>query len=43
MSKAPPLERLGTPEDIANVIAFLVSNNAGLINGQTIHANAGVV
>lgn len=43
MSKAPPLERLGTPEDIANVVAFLVSEGASWINGQTIRANGGVV
>ncbi|MFC5523222.1 SDR family oxidoreductase [Polaromonas jejuensis] len=43
MSKMAPLERLGTPEDIANAVAFLVSENAAWINGQTLRANGGVV
>ncbi len=43
MSKAPPLERLGTPEDIGNIVAFLASEEAGWINGQIIRANGGVV
>lgn len=43
MSKASPLERLGTPEDIANVVTFLVSDDAGWINGQIIRANGGIV
>jgi 3-oxoacyl-[acyl-carrier protein] reductase len=42
-SKMPPLERLGTPEDIANVVSFLASKDGGWINGQTIRANGGVV
>jgi len=33
---APDLERPGTPEDIANVIAFLVSKNGHWVNGQVI-------
>lgn len=43
MSKAPPLERLGTPEDIANVVSFLVGPDGSWVNGQTIRANGGVV
>lgn len=43
MSKAPPLERLGTPQDIASVVAFLAGPDAGWVNGQTIRANGGVV
>ncbi|GGC61428.1 SDR family oxidoreductase [Undibacterium terreum] len=43
MSKAAPLERLGTPEDIAAAVAFLVSNDGGWINGQTLRANGGIV
>ena len=38
-----PLERLGTPDDIARAVAFLVSEDAGWINGQTLRANGGLV
>jgi len=43
MSKMAPLERLGTPEDIASAVAFLVSEDAAWVNGQTLRANGGVV
>ena len=43
MSKAAPLERLGTPEDIASTVAFLVSDASGWVNGQTLRANGGLV
>lgn len=43
MSKAPPLERLGQPVDIARVVSFLASRESGWINGQTIRVNGGVV
>ena len=42
-AKAAPIERLGTPEDIAEVVAFLASPVGGWINGQTIRANGGLV
>jgi 3-oxoacyl-[acyl-carrier protein] reductase len=38
-----PLGRLGQPTDIASVIAFLVSNDGGWINGQTIRVNGGII
>lgn len=41
LAKMPPLERLGTPEDIAGVVAFLAGPDGGWINGQTIYANGG--
>lgn len=41
-AKMPPLERLGQPEDIASVVAFLVSPNGSWINGQILRANGGV-
>lgn len=41
-AKMPPLERLGTPEDIAAVVSFLASSDAGWINGQTVYANGGI-
>lgn len=43
LSKANPLERLGTPEDIANVVAFLVSPDGGWVNGQVLRANGGMI
>lgn len=43
LSKMAPLERLGTPEDIASVVAFLVGPDGGWVNGQTLRANGGIV
>jgi 3-oxoacyl-[acyl-carrier protein] reductase len=40
--KVPPLERLGTPEDIAGVVAFLASPDGHWVNGQTLRANGGM-
>jgi 3-oxoacyl-[acyl-carrier protein] reductase len=37
-----PLERIGTPEDVANVVAFLAGPDGGWINGQTIRSNGGL-
>ena len=42
-ARMPPLERLGQPEDIANVVAFLVGSDGGWVNGQTIYVNGGIV
>ncbi|BAV72323.1 oxidoreductase, short chain dehydrogenase/reductase family [Pseudomonas chlororaphis subsp. aurantiaca] len=42
-AKMPPLERLGQPEDIASIIAFLVSPAAAWVNGQILRANGGLV
>jgi 3-oxoacyl-[acyl-carrier protein] reductase len=42
-AKMNPLERLGTPEDIAHVVTFLVSEQGGWINGQIVRANGGMV
>lgn len=38
-----PLKRLGQPEDIARVVAFLASPEGGWVNGQVIRANGGVI
>lgn len=38
-----PLKRLGQPEDIAEVVAFLASPASGWVNGQVIRANGGVI
>ncbi|TWD55574.1 3-oxoacyl-[acyl-carrier protein] reductase [Agrobacterium vitis] len=42
-AKLAPLERIGTPEEIAAVVAFLAGPEGGWINGQTLHANGGVI
>jgi len=37
-----PSARLGQPEDIANAVIFLASNQSDYINGETIHVNGGM-
>ncbi|MCG5539817.1 MULTISPECIES: 3-oxoacyl-ACP reductase FabG [unclassified Halorhodospira] len=37
-----PLERLGSPEDIAAAVTFLASPSAGYITGETLHVNGGM-
>ena len=41
-AKMPPLQRLGQPEDIASVVAFLAGPDAGWVNGQVLRANGGL-
>ena len=43
LRKLSPLERLGQPEDIANVVSFLAGHDGGWINGQILRANGGFV
>jgi 3-oxoacyl-[acyl-carrier protein] reductase len=43
LAKAAPLERLGTPEDIAGVVAFLAGPDGAWVNGQVLRANGGIV
>ncbi|MBI3346255.1 MAG: SDR family oxidoreductase [Burkholderiales bacterium] len=43
LAKMAPLERLGQPEDIANVVALLAGPQGAWVNGQTIRANGGIV
>ncbi|WP_225770187.1 SDR family oxidoreductase [Inquilinus sp. Marseille-Q2685] len=43
LAKAAPLERLGTPQDIANVVSFLAGPEGGWVNGQVLRANGGLV
>jgi len=41
LSKLAPLERLGQPEDIANVVSFLAGPDGGWVNAQVLRANGG--
>lgn len=43
LASQPPLERLGTPEDIAAAVAFLAGPAGHWVNGQVIRANGGIV
>ncbi|WNC16504.1 beta-ketoacyl-ACP reductase [Brevibacillus brevis] len=40
-SERIPLRRVGQPEDVANVVAFLVSDDASYVSGQVIYVNGG--
>lgn len=41
LRKVAPLERLGEPTDIANVVSFLAGPDGGWVNSQIIRANGG--
>ena len=43
LKKQIPLARLGTPEDVANLCLFLVSEDADYITGQVINVDGGIV
>jgi len=43
LANAVPLERLGTPDDIAPAVALLASPDGHWINGQTIRVNGGII
>jgi 2-hydroxycyclohexanecarboxyl-CoA dehydrogenase len=42
MRRAVPMRRLGQPEDIAAAVAFLASDRAGFITGQTLSVSGGL-
>ena len=42
LQAAIPLQRLGSPQDVAAVVTFLASPAAGYITGETIHVNGGM-
>jgi 3-oxoacyl-[acyl-carrier protein] reductase len=43
LTRQAPLERLGNPEDISNLVAFLVGPEGAWVNGQTLRVNGGIV
>jgi 3-oxoacyl-[acyl-carrier protein] reductase len=43
MAKMAPLERLGQPSDIADVVSFLAGPDAAWINGQVLRVNGGII
>ncbi|HEY1689166.1 MAG TPA: SDR family oxidoreductase [Solirubrobacteraceae bacterium] len=42
MTRAVPMKRLGKPEDVAPAVAFLSSEDAGFITGQTLSVSGGL-
>jgi len=40
-AKVTPLRRVGAPQDIANVVSFLCSEDASFVTGQTIYVDGG--
>jgi 3-oxoacyl-[acyl-carrier protein] reductase len=38
-----PLRRLGRPEEVAELIAYLASDDAGYVTGQTLRIDGGLV
>ncbi len=42
MLKAVPVGRLGEPEDIAAAVAYLASDRAGYVTGQTLSVSGGL-
>jgi len=42
MTRAVPLKRLGTPEDVGPAVAFLASDGAGFVTGQTLSVSGGL-
>jgi 2-hydroxycyclohexanecarboxyl-CoA dehydrogenase len=43
MKRTIPLRRLGSPEDVAGCVAYLVSEDAGYVTGQAISVDGGLV
>jgi 3-oxoacyl-[acyl-carrier protein] reductase len=43
LAKMAPLERLGQPSDIADVVSFLAGPDAAWVNGQVLRVNGGII
>ncbi len=43
ISKTIPLKRMGSPEDVANVVEFLASDKSSYITGQVLHVDGGML
>ncbi len=43
IAKSIPLKRMGTVEDVANLVKFLASEESSYITGQVIHVDGGMV
>ncbi|RKS72744.1 3-oxoacyl-[acyl-carrier protein] reductase [Motilibacter peucedani] len=43
LADEPPMQRLGTPEDVAGLVAFLAGPDGRWIHGQVVRANGGLV
>lgn len=43
VSRAYPMKRLGTPEDVARLVGFLVSDAAAWITGETVRVDGGIL
>ncbi len=43
IAKTIPLKRMGTPQDVANVVKFLASSDSSYITGQVIHVDGGML
>ncbi len=42
MTRAVPMKRLGQPQEVASAVAYLASENAGFITGQTLSVSGGL-
>ena len=41
--RVTPIQRPGTPEDVAGIVYFLVSADSAYVTGQVIHVDGGMV